>query len=313
MLIDLTGKVAIVTGAARGIGRTIADRLLAEGVAVEAWDARWPDAAETGPSALRTGASAASSPHARSSDDGGELIPSVVDVTDGAAVARAVEAARERHGRVDILVNNAGITIEAPVEEMAEADWARVIDVNLTGVFTVCRAVAPLMREQAAGRIINASSFAAIIPSIGGAAYAASKAGVVSLTRVLASELGPWGVTVNAYAPGMVPSDINHFTERPAVEQAALLDTLSLRRWEEADDVADLVCFLASDQAKYITGSLIDVSGGKFATQRPHLAHRAATTAGPSGADRTASDGAPPLADAALSARLSATDPSTPA
>jgi 3-oxoacyl-[acyl-carrier protein] reductase len=177
------------------------------------------------------------------------------------------------------VVNNAGIGMDALVTDLAESTWRKVIDVNLNGVFTVCKHVAPIMKEQHCGRIINAASFAAIIPSVGSSAYAASKAGVVYLTKVLASELGPYGVTVNAYAPGMVPSEINHFTQRPQAEQDSLLSTLSLRRWETTDDVADLVCFLASDKAGYITGALIDVSGGKLATQRPQLAYDMAESA----------------------------------
>src|SRR5690606_22134093 len=112
------------------------------------------------------------------------------------------------------------------------------------------------------------------IPSIGGTAYAASKAGVESITRVLASELGPLGITVNCYAPGMVPTQMNRFAEQTEERKEKLLDTLSLRRWGEPEDVANLVVFLASAQAAYITGALIDVSGGKFATQMPWMAHR---------------------------------------
>jgi 3-oxoacyl-[acyl-carrier protein] reductase len=115
---------------------------------------------------------------------------------------------------------------------------------------------------------------------VGGAAYAASKAGVHYFTRVLAGELGPWNVTVNCYAPGMVPTEMNHFDEAPAAHQRRLLDTLTLRRWGIARDVAHLVCFLASDHAAYITGTLIDVSGGKLATQIPRLAWEAAAAAG---------------------------------
>jgi 3-oxoacyl-[acyl-carrier protein] reductase len=111
---------------------------------------------------------------------------------------------------------------------------------------------------------------------VGAAAYGASKAAVVQLTRVMASELGPWGITVNSYAPGMIPSAMNGFTELPDATQQRLLDTLSLRRWETADDIADLLCFLASDKAGYITGTLVDVSGGKLATQDPRKAYDAA-------------------------------------
>jgi 3-oxoacyl-[acyl-carrier protein] reductase len=131
------------------------------------------------------------------------------------------------------------------------------------------------MKRQHRGRIVNAASFAAIVPSVGSAAYAASKAAVVQLTRVLASELGPWDVTVNAYAPGMIPTAMNGFADLPEPAQARLLDTLSLRRWGRAEDVADLVCFLASDAARYITGTLVDVSGGKLSTQMPHRAYEA--------------------------------------
>ncbi|MDR2930173.1 MAG: SDR family oxidoreductase [Propionibacteriaceae bacterium] len=248
MLIDLTGKVAVITGAARGIGRAMADRLVAEGATVIGWDLAWPDS-------------------------GVGFDHMVVDVTRPESVADAVAAVVAAHERLDIVVNNAGIGLDTVVVDLAESTWRKVIDVNLNGVFNVCKQVAPVMKQQRGGRIINAASFAAIVPSVGSSAYAASKAGVVSLTRVLAGELGPWNVTVNAYAPGMVPSEINHFTQRPPAEQESLLSTLSLRRWETTDDVADLVCFLASDKAGYITGALIDVSGGKLATQRPQLAY----------------------------------------
>jgi 3-oxoacyl-[acyl-carrier protein] reductase len=247
MLIDLSHKVAIVTGAARGIGLAIADRLAEEGATVSRWDRAWADPGHRG---------------------------QVVDVTDTASVEAATRQVHDQHGRIDLVVNNAGILRDARVEDQADQDWDAVLGVNLSGVFKVCRAVAPIMKAQRGGRIINAASFAAIVPSIGSASYAASKAGVVYLTRVLAGELGPWGITVNAYAPGMIPSAINHFTQRPAEEQQRLLDTVTLRRWGRAQEVADLICFLASDRASYITGTLIDVSGGKLATQRPEVAYQ---------------------------------------
>src|SRR5262249_14800607 len=150
----------------------------------------------------------------------------------------------------------------------------------LKGTFLMCRAVAPVMKRQRWGRILNAASFAAILPITGSAAYAASKAGVHYFTRVLAGELGPWSVTVNCYAPGMIPSEMNRFAEAGPAHQARLLDTLTLRRWGEARDVAHLICFLASDLAGYITGTMIDVSGGKLATQIPRLAYEGAAAAG---------------------------------
>lgn len=133
------------------------------------------------------------------------------------------------------------------------------------------------------GRIINAASFAAIVPSVGSGAYAAAKAAVVQLTRTLAGELGPWNITVNAYAPGMIPSGINTFAQMEQTDQDRLLNTLTLRRWGSADEVADLIVFLASDAARYITGTLVDVSGGKLATQLPQRAYEIARAAAESG------------------------------
>ena len=189
---------------------------------------------------------------------------------------RSVAAETSSHfGRIDILVNNAGVAGGAPVETLAEALWDDNIDSNLKAVFLMSQAVLPVMKAQRSGRIISASSFAAIIPSTSGAAYAASKAGVDSFTRVLAGEVGPFGITVNCYAPGMIPTELNHYAERSDAQKNVLLDTLTLRRWGSPADIANLVCFLASDQASYVTGTRIDISGGKFATQQPWSAYRA--------------------------------------
>ncbi len=252
MEIDLTDRVVVVTGGARGIGRTIAERFADDGARVVALDLAEP---------------------AIPGADGRDIVGSACDVTDPASVARAVEDIVASHGTIDVLVNNAGINVTGSVADLSWDDWRRCMDVNVGGVFLMSQAVAPIMTRAGRGRILNAASFAAIVPSVGSAAYAASKAAVVQFTRVLASELGPWGVTVNAYAPGMVPTAMNGFADLPASEQDRLLDTLSLRRWETADDVADLLLFLASDRASYITGTLLDVSGGKLATQSPSRAY----------------------------------------
>ena len=187
---------------------------------------------------------------------------------------RSIEAVDKAFGRIDILVNNAGVASGTRVEDMPEETWDLNFDINLKGTMLMCQAVIPVMKRQRSGRILNAASFAAIIPSVGGAAYAASKAGVESFTRVLAGELGPWEITVNSYAPGMIPTEMNGFANRSPEDQERLLDTLTLRRWGKPQDVANLLCFLASDQASYITGTMVDVSGGKFATQMPWIAHR---------------------------------------
>ena len=182
-----------------------------------------------------------------------------------------------------MLVNNAGIFVEGLVEELTDEAWDRCFAVNVGGTFKMCRAVIPIMKAQQSGRIINAASFAAIVPSVGSAPYAAAKSAVVQFSRTLAGELGPWNITVNAYAPGMIPTAMNGFDLMDQSAQDRLLDTLTLRRWGRAEEVADLLCFLASDAAAYITGTLVDVSGGKLATQLPQVAYQRA----PAVSDRT--------------------------
>lgn len=254
-MIDLSDRIVVITGAGRGIGRTIAGRFAEQRSCVVALDV---DA--TALKQLRADGFDAQS----------------CDVADAADVEQVMADVATRHGRIDVLVNNAGINVVGQVTELDAERWDRAFAVNTRGVFNTCRAVAPVMKAQRAGRIINAASFAVTVPSVASAAYAASKAAVVALTRVLASELGPWDVTVNAYAPGMVPSAMNGFGDLPADAQDELLDTLSLRRWGTADEIADAVCFLASDLARYTTGTMLDVSGGKLATQRPQVAHHTA-------------------------------------
>jgi len=249
MIIEFTGQVVVVSGGGRGIGRTIAERFLADGATVVALDLGFPDG------------------------QGGPIHQLVCDVTNVDSVAEVIAGVAQRFDRIDVLINNAGINVEGSVEALDPQRFRAAFDVNVYGTFLLSQAVIPLMKDAGRGRIINAASFAAIIPSIGAAAYGASKAAVVQLTRVLAGELGPWNITVNAYAPGMIPTAMNGFAEMSDAAQARLLDTLTLRRWETPDDVANLLLFLASDAAAYITGTLIDVSGGKFATQIPSRAY----------------------------------------
>ena len=259
MEINLKDKVAIVTGGGRGIGRVIARTFAGEGAKVAIIDfkqdllddatAEWVKAGWNG---LRVAA----------------------DVRDKAQVQKAVAAIEAQYGRVDILVNDAGVASGDRVTELAEEVWDDNFDTNAKGTFLMCQAVAPIMKRQKSGRILNAASYAAITPSIGGAAYAGSKYAVVGLTRVLAGELGPYDVTVNCYSPGMVPTLMNRFAEAPEERKQQLLDTLTLRRWGTPEDVANLLAFLASDLGQYITGAHIDCSGGKYATQFPSLAYQ---------------------------------------
>ncbi|PPI18819.1 short-chain dehydrogenase [Rathayibacter sp. AY1B1] len=249
MLMDLTDRAVLVTGGGRGIGRALAERFALEGAKVAAFDVAFPEGAPEG------------------------VLQIEGDVTEPDSVASGVARVAEEFGGIDVLVNNAGINVEGRVADLDLAAWRRCFDVNVGGVFLMSQAVLPHVKASGHGRILNAASFAAIVPSVGAAAYGASKAAVVQFSRVLAGELGPWGVTVNAYAPGMIPSAMNGFETMPQAAQDRLLDTLTLRRWGTADSIADLLVFLASDAADYITGTLIDVSGGKLATQLPQRAY----------------------------------------
>ena len=263
--IDLTGNLAIVTGAGKGIGRDVLIRLALEGAKTIGID---------------TNAADLDNLKAELSEIGGEHSQYVGDVRDGARIREIVREADERYGRIDILVNNAGVAGNGLISDLPEEVWDLSHDVNLKGTFLASQAVLPAMKRQLRGRIINAASFAAIVPIVGSVAYASSKAAVAHFTRGLAGEVGPYNITVNAYAPGMVPTTLNKFDLLAQKEQSRLLDTLSLRSWGEKKDIANLVCFLASDQARYITGTLIDISGGKLATQVPRLAYELAVEEG---------------------------------
>lgn len=265
MELTLTGQVAIVTGVGQGIGREIVHTLAREGVTTVALDISEADLASLADELAEVG---------------GEHAQYVCDVRDRARIQEIVADIDARFGRIDILVNNAGVGGDGWVAELEEQVWDLCFDINIKGTYLLCQAVLPIMKRQQRGRIINAASFAAIVPMVGSAAYAASKSAVVQFTRTLAGEVGPWNITANAYAPGMIPTTLNHFAERPDAEQSRLLDTLSLRTWGEKSDIANLICFLASDQARYITGTLIDISGGKLATQVPRIAYERAAAEG---------------------------------
>lgn len=258
MNIDLRDRVAIVTGAGRGIGRALTLALAREGIRTVACDVDAENLASLGNEVDAIGVDA---------------LQYACDIREEADVIRMVGDAHARFGQLDILVNNAGVVDSDTIERTAESTWDLVQDVNVKGTFLLCKAVIPYMKKQGGGRIINAASFAAISPRVGSVAYASSKAAVAHFTRGLAGELGPWNITVNAYAPGMIPTEMNHFAELPDEKQNELLSMLTLRRWGTTDDIADLVCFLSSDRASYITGALIDISGGKLATQVPAEAY----------------------------------------
>lgn len=251
---DMTveGRVALVTGGARGIGAAVARRLAHGGADVAIVDIDGSMAAAT---AAQTAA-----------ETGQNVIGLAGDVTDPASINSLVEEIEARRGPVDILVNNAGVLHNAPLLEMDDVSWARVIEVNLTGAFYCCRAVAPGMVRRQYGKIVNVSSGAAYGSHRGQANYSSAKAGIIGLTRTLAIELGPWNVNVNAVAPGAIESEMTRMTARQIGisfeeyrEQTAA--HIALRRLGKPADVADVICFLVSEAARHVTGEVISVSG----------------------------------------------------
>lgn len=259
MNINLKSKVVIITGAANGIGKIIAEQFAFEGVKLSLWDIDYNELVSTSKTIIKK-------------SNNNDIISIKCDVKLENQVNDAILETINKFGTIDILIANAGILNPSKVLDTTVERWDEVFDVNTKGPFLCAKAVAPYLKDKNLGRIIFASSFAAIIPSVGSAAYAASKAAIVSLTRVLAAELGPWNITVNAYAPGMIPSNMSGIETLTEARRNEMLDTLCIREWGTAEDIASLLIFLASDQARYITGTLIDTSGGKFSVQFPQLA-----------------------------------------
>jgi 3-oxoacyl-[acyl-carrier protein] reductase len=252
MSFDFTGKTAIVTGAAHGFGRAIALAFAKHGAKVWACDVIEPELVDTRRCC------------------GERCCTRVVDVRDKDAVTVFVAEASAATGRVDILVNNAGGVlgqVGRPLEEVTPAEWQSIFDVNVSGAFYMSQAVSPGMKEARAGRIVNISSGAGLGISLTGIqAYASAKAAQIGLTRQLAHELGPWGITVNNVAPGFVRS--NPATERQWESygeegQRALVDRIALKRLGTAEDIAHGVLFFASDYANWITGQVMSIDGGK--------------------------------------------------
>ena len=245
-MFDLTAKIAIVTGASRGIGRAIAHTLAARGAVVVA-AARGENAAGTVAEIREAG---------RQAEVGS------VDVTDVASVDALVAGVLERHGRIDILVNNAGITRDQLLLRMKRDDWDQVLSTNLTSAFTCVQAVLRPMIKQRGGRIVSISSVVGQMGNAGQVNYAASKAGLIGFSKALAREVASRNITVNVVTPGLVETDMTKAITEKA--QADWASAIPLGRLGTAGEVAAAVCFLASDEAAYITGQVLAVNGGMY-------------------------------------------------
>ncbi|MDE2344262.1 MAG: 3-oxoacyl-ACP reductase FabG [Betaproteobacteria bacterium] len=241
----LADRVALITGAANGIGRATAHKFAAEGAQVVLCDLS-QDPVEAVAAAIRA--------------EGGRAVGHRLDVTDRPRVDEVVAAVVASHGRIDILINNAGITQDARLVNMTEAQFDHVIDVNLKGVFHCTQAVVPTMLAQGRGAIVNASSVVGLYGNFGQTNYAASKFGVIGFTKTWARELGPKGIRVNAVCPGFIATSILDTIPQAVLEK--MRERSWLQRLGTPEEMANVYAFLASDEASYINGVALEASGG---------------------------------------------------
>ena len=257
----LQGRVAIVTGAGRGIGAATARKLAAEGASVVVADVDTDAGAPTASAIVASG---------------GRAVFVRTDVRDGAQIQACVEAALQHYGQLDVLVNNAGVNFVRPTLEVTEDDWEQVLGVDLRGTFLFCQAALRHMTPRRTGSIVNISSVHARASLPGAAPYAAAKGGVSAMTRSLATEFGPLGIRVNAVCPGLTATEIWHDILAAGPDPRSVdqhwRDHIALNRLQTPEEVASTIAFLASDDAAYITGSELYTDGGMTAmlTQREH-------------------------------------------
>ena len=248
MTIDLTGQVALVTGASRGIGQAIAVRLAGCGARIAAV-ARSVEGLQATLDKIR--------------EAGGEAEGYAANVADSADVQKVLEAVEARFQRIDILVNNAGVTKDGLLLRMDDDAWDQVIDTNLKGMFLFTRGASALLIRQRYGRVINISSISGLQGNPGQSNYSASKAGMIGFTRTVARELGARNVTVNSVAPGFITTDMTNILSDKIKQEVK--DRIPARRLGAPEDIADAVCFLASKNAGFITGQVLTVDGGMTA------------------------------------------------
>lgn len=248
-MFDLTGKAALVTGAAQGIGKEIARKLLQQGARVALADV---NGAKLEAAAAEMGGEASGA------------FPVIMDLAENESIARTTKAAADTFGGLDILVNCAGILGTSSIEEMQrDGEWKRVLDIDLTGTFFACQYALPYLKQSRAGRIINIASISGRNGGFESSmSYTAAKGGVISITRGMARHLAPWGITVNAVCPGTTETEMlkGYTPERIANQARHML----LGRFAKREEIAAAVCYLASDEAAFTTGEIMDVNGGAY-------------------------------------------------
>ncbi len=248
MDLGLHGKVVVITGATAGIGKSLIPAFLSEGCAVAVCGRN-----EQTNEAVRR--------------EFPDILVVRADVSRHEDMERLASETAKTFGGIDVWVNNAGILLAGALLDMPEADFDKTLEINVKGVFLGTRAATPYLKKRGGGVIINASSFATLMPSAGSGAYAASKMAVNALTQVFAAELAPQNIRVVSYIPGVITTAMN--TDRIAENAPQMLDSIALRRFGAPEEVAPAVVFLASQQASYITGASVAMTGGKFCVQNP--------------------------------------------